>query len=133
MTRVEATRMLGVERVGTFAVLFANRKPGPLRLAHTMSMADGEICVNHVMLRVTAEGAIASRAEQDEKLFDSLEAMVAHYSDSLLQNPYVSKFYQQPWWHGDIEATLAESLLENQRKGFVFICLLIIVVLFVII
>lgn len=86
VSKSHATRLLEIERVGTFLVRLTSRSPNAFSLAHTMA----NNVVNHVILHKRENGT--------ERLFPSLQHLLAAYPGHL-QHPCRQTFRRQPQEH----------------------------------
>ena len=86
VSKSHATRLLEIERVGTFFVRLTSRSPNAFSLAHTMA----NNVVNHVILHKRENGT--------ERLFPSLQHLLAAYPGHL-QHPCRQTFRRQPQEH----------------------------------
>jgi hypothetical protein len=117
LTSKESEMLLDPAPRGTFLLRFSKSTTGSFALAFKARDGSGPQTMSHIMITSALPAGFKIReGNSTYKLFDSLVAIIKHYS-FVLKIAFASRITEQPWFQGDLNSSETEELLLGGAPG----------------
>jgi len=117
LTSKESDLLLDAAPRGTFLLRFSKSTTGSFALAYKCKDGSGPATMQHIMITsALPDGFKIREGNSTFKLFDSLAAIIKHYS-FVLKIAFASRITQEPWFQGDLSAQETDEMLADQPRG----------------
>jgi hypothetical protein len=117
LTSKESEMLLDPAPKGTFLLRFSKSTTGSFALAFKSRDGSGPQTMSHIVITSALPAGFKIReGNSTYKLFDSLVAIIKHYS-FVLKIAFASRITEQPWFQGDLNSSETEELLLGGAPG----------------